>query len=649
MEVIVQRVEGAPGGSQIGIRAGHARKQVVAESQKVMRFPWEVSDCGKLQVEFLAVLGRASIALEPDKELYSFEIEPSGACQGIKADVKVRRTAIEPPPTHGPQAAPPPSNRRPQQAVAANLYMEKHGLMEAVQKAITTTVEQRPEDPVMYLSRLLAESAAEQRTPSKAGLDTTGDTQCPTDGEVNRSTMSTPSVMTSRFGTTREARTPSRFDDQDEQFPSAASTEADDAAASRTVPSPEQETSSENVEMLGDVECIQNETISCEPLNALRQVPRSMYEAASTASLGSLSCAEVSICLDHENEAKEGLRPSNRRKDQAVLRMPLLGPALAAAADYEQTGITCVDTLAESDAVARQVLQSHSFQLVNFALPGQEARPLAGSIGDDDDDARTAAMSDNVHQDSEADFRQIASDVRMKMSESVQPDMAARMQPPGGSASASMASIVSEAGAEEVQVRLSLQAALKAEADAETRRRRHCAEASNAPAGASEPSRSGGDDVQLDTHPPRPPLAPRPAQRRHSRASSGDASTVSVQSVRTGDDDETRSSASAIRAVARQSTEQLRSQLDKAIRPPDHLRRHPRATSSVSDITMHQFFDELEPISEYVALAHRDIAGQSLKEILGGFSKQLADARIASSLAEQRVRDRLSHVTAYHK
>lgn len=645
----MQRVEGVPSDCFFAVRAGHSRRQVLAEANKSLKFPEEVADCTELQVELLTVLGRTTLRLEPGQDHYALELTTAGASfdlSPVKCEVEVRRDS---PPCSRQQVPQGPSSggsvARHERAISAQRYMEQHGLLEAVQTAMEATVKKRPADPIPLMAQLLVEAAAGRKSPAKVAFDSSSET-------LNRTQA--PAMLTARL-------------DDDAGRPSSVSTEVGSPGACRTaVVSPDsmrQETDSVHQDVDMGVAAQEAETMRM-PMRVLGQAGPGSYECAATASVGSLSCAEVSISLDHEEQTQQDpSRPLRRNKE--VVRLPLLGPALASVADRDT--YTQIDTAAESDVAARLALEDHNLRLLDSLAGGGDVS-VRESAAIDPCDESVRSLGENTAND--VALGRFVGEAGMHLKESLH--LCAASQTAGeaprrsGSHLSSASSVLTSApGVDDVVVRVSVQPEVVA------RRRPQGSEPSEASCIASEHSRLGeeavrrlGEEaVRLDTYQLRPPMAPRPAHHRHGRAPSaaGGASTVSVHSVCADDSDDSRKKSAALEALTWQSMEAIGKHIEKIRLPPDYLRRHAmaRSMSNVSEVTAHQFLEEMEPIPERerVVLAHRDVTCQTLRDILRqeGLPWQpqlacgLSAARTAASMAEQRVLaelDRLERVTS---
>jgi len=159
------------------VRAGHTRRQTPVELGRPLKFPAEVACCNEIQVDILAILGRAKLELEPASQRYVLQLEPK--CEGptMSCEVEVRRAQE----AQGccrngmkDQAAVSRSNnqcgakptghsaaRRHEAALSAQRYMEQHCMEQVVQTAMKATVSERPNDPFTHLAKQLLKTAAD--------------------------------------------------------------------------------------------------------------------------------------------------------------------------------------------------------------------------------------------------------------------------------------------------------------------------------------------------------------------------------------------------------------------------------------------------------------------------------------------------------
>jgi len=183
MDVHLCCCHGFPEGSLLSVRAGDARRQAAAELGKALRFPPEVAQCNELQVDVLAVLGRAKLELRPSTGRYAVEFSGTQDRRTMSCEVEVQRPS-------GPAASlkasvgrlhPLPAAAGARTGVAlrhelafqqgsAKSYMEHHSLAQVVQGALKLTAVRQPEKPLHYMAQLLLAAAAEREAAAaKAG------------------------------------------------------------------------------------------------------------------------------------------------------------------------------------------------------------------------------------------------------------------------------------------------------------------------------------------------------------------------------------------------------------------------------------------------------------------------------------------------
>lgn len=186
MEVHVHHHDGIPEGSMLSVRAAHTRRQAPLEVGKPLRFPDEVSRCNELQVDVLAVLGRAKLLLQPGTGRYGVQLEPSTGGAQMTCDIEVRREHFCDVAPHvapclatrsdASQAPAPGSGGargrlRSHQVAAeaqksAHDYMDRHCLVQAVQAAMQATINERPVEPLLFIANRLVLAAAELKGAS---------------------------------------------------------------------------------------------------------------------------------------------------------------------------------------------------------------------------------------------------------------------------------------------------------------------------------------------------------------------------------------------------------------------------------------------------------------------------------------------------
>lgn len=182
MDIYVHRCDGIPDGSMLSVRAGHTRRQAPLELGRPLKFPAEVSACDEIQVDILALLGRAKLAIRPATDRYDVFLEPASGRSTMSCEMEVRRAPnVAATPTRPPGSRPPSATKRPQTAglsrtsgctssrrhevaMSAQKYMERHGLVLAVQQAMQVTVSDRPDDPLTCMANQLLLLASEMKT-----------------------------------------------------------------------------------------------------------------------------------------------------------------------------------------------------------------------------------------------------------------------------------------------------------------------------------------------------------------------------------------------------------------------------------------------------------------------------------------------------
>ncbi|CAE8623229.1 unnamed protein product [Polarella glacialis] len=186
MEVLLCQWQGVPDGSLVSVRAGHLRRQAPVEAGRTLKFSSEVAGSRELQVEILAVIGRAKLSLAPSTERYSLGFETGKLAEGeesMRCEVQVhqslspKRPCESAPHLHGgdkPEVAEVKQSlersrsqhsdhsRRHETALSAQKYMEHHDLVRVLQVVMKATVSLRPEDPFSHLAQQLMLEATER-------------------------------------------------------------------------------------------------------------------------------------------------------------------------------------------------------------------------------------------------------------------------------------------------------------------------------------------------------------------------------------------------------------------------------------------------------------------------------------------------------
>lgn len=192
MDILLHRCDGIPEGSMLSVRAGHTRRQAPFEPGRPLKFPLEVATCSEIQVDIMAILGRAKLTLTPGTDRYVLQLETTGEKRKMSCEVEVRNNNINsfrddtlatPPkpistrPSNGAteRKRPQPTNvartsssRRHDNAISVQRYMERHRLVEAMQSALKATVSDRPEDPFSYMANRLLMAGTEIKQPDEA-------------------------------------------------------------------------------------------------------------------------------------------------------------------------------------------------------------------------------------------------------------------------------------------------------------------------------------------------------------------------------------------------------------------------------------------------------------------------------------------------
>lgn len=185
MDFRVQRSNGIPEGSLLSVRAGHVRRQVPLEIGRPLKFPVESAACDEIQVDILALLGKARLAIVPATDRYDIHLDPGFGNSEMSCEVEVRRAASTPSAVKacaGATRAKESSSRRHEAALGAHKYMERHGLVPAVQQALHATVKNRPDEPLAYMANQLLKLASELKAmPPDGGISA----KCTDDGSSN--------------------------------------------------------------------------------------------------------------------------------------------------------------------------------------------------------------------------------------------------------------------------------------------------------------------------------------------------------------------------------------------------------------------------------------------------------------------------------
>ena len=160
MEVLLRCCRGVPEGSLLSVRAAHSRRQAPVQPERALPFPLEAFACAELQVDLLVVLGRACLALQSATNRYTVEFDSPSSDEVISCELEVHRgfgcaemhagndcSEKAPHPAAGGGHLP----RRHAAALSAQKYMETHGLVQAVQAAMETTMSKWSEDPITFL------------------------------------------------------------------------------------------------------------------------------------------------------------------------------------------------------------------------------------------------------------------------------------------------------------------------------------------------------------------------------------------------------------------------------------------------------------------------------------------------------------------
>jgi len=176
----------------LSVRAGHTRRQAPFEPGRPLKFPLEVATGSEIQVDILAILGRAKLTLTPGTDRYVLQLESTCEKRKMSCEVEVRNNNINsirddtlatPPkpigtrPSNGAtdRKRPPStttgrtsSSRRHDNAISVQRYMERHRLVEAMQSALKATVSDRPEDPFTYMANRLLMVGTDLKPPDEA-------------------------------------------------------------------------------------------------------------------------------------------------------------------------------------------------------------------------------------------------------------------------------------------------------------------------------------------------------------------------------------------------------------------------------------------------------------------------------------------------
>lgn len=178
----MHRCDGIPKDCMLSVRAGYTRRQAPLELGRPLKFPVEAASCDEIQVDILALLGRAKLAIKAVTDRYDVHLEPPSGSNKMSCEMEVRRasstavtsakfagsksqSANKRPTTAGTRATGgTTSSRRHEAAMSAQKYMERHGLVLAVQQAMQVTVSHQPDDPIIYMADQLRTLAAEMKS-----------------------------------------------------------------------------------------------------------------------------------------------------------------------------------------------------------------------------------------------------------------------------------------------------------------------------------------------------------------------------------------------------------------------------------------------------------------------------------------------------
>mmetsp|Transcript_18861 Transcript_18861/g.32756 ORF Transcript_18861/g.32756 Transcript_18861/m.32756 type:complete len:3096 (+) Transcript_18861:58-9345(+) len=182
MELVFSNSSGIPEGSILSVTAGDQRKQRLlngSSNEKPWHFPARPLQANPFRLDVYAPIGTSRLALKPSDQSYNVELKlVNGATEAIKLDFAVKELAVADvdspvvtPNGNGSEKSESRQVRKQKAATEAQMYIEKHQLMQYVQNMMQSVLTEKPDDPFEYMENILRQTRAKNKVelgPQKA-------------------------------------------------------------------------------------------------------------------------------------------------------------------------------------------------------------------------------------------------------------------------------------------------------------------------------------------------------------------------------------------------------------------------------------------------------------------------------------------------